>query len=189
MSNKLSQRIINFFQSDTNDCSISRQNILDWMNSEDIQILGVLYSFITKPKFSKKIQPPLEFDQYYKFIKRYLELCIYQNPDNDDWVKTRYEAGWELVSWFASWWDNAKVPKNYLKNFKNCIGDIYKKGNQQVKECIVNATLEHLFENKKVIDFFSDWQDDPELQIAYIKALEWVKKGGYSPKGFGFGEK
>jgi len=186
VNNKIAQSIINDFESNE---EVQRQRVLDWMSSGDLEIMGVVYYFVTEYKYYTKIQPPLKFQHYFPFIKHYFELCINQNVVNHDWINSRYQAGWDLVNWFSHLWEDEKIDRKYLEDLKEWIGEIYKKNDQDIRECIINATLEHLFENKKVAEFFSDWKSDPELRVAYDQALEWTQMGGESPKGFGFGKK
>jgi hypothetical protein len=47
----------------------------------------------------------------------------------------------------------------------------------------VQATLEHLFEQKDMRKFFSDWSKDEVLAVAHEEASEWYKGGGTSPLG------
>jgi len=52
---------------------------------------------------------------------------------------------------------------------------------QDVRRCITDAILEHLFERRDITKLFRDWKDHPELGVAYREAREWVEGGGSSP--------
>ena len=148
------------------------EKIKEWMKCRNVEALGVLYYFLTEERYYMKIDPPLNFQDYFYFIKDYFSLCFKEDPD-DLWADSKYGAGRDLVGWFKSFWEANNVPRKYLKDIKTWIGELYKDGNKEMKECIVNATLEHLFENKEIRRFFSDWEKDPDLVEAYKLALEW----------------
>jgi hypothetical protein len=65
------------------------------------------------------------------------------------------------------------------------LAELYKRGDAEIRDAVVNAVLEHLFENSELADFYKDWQDDPVLTLAYRDALlwttEWEKIRGKSP--------
>jgi hypothetical protein len=58
---------------------------------------------------------------------------------------------------------------------------LYIAGDAEVRQALVQATLEHLFENREVAEYFSDWKRHPVLSIAYDEAMQWVEAGGQSP--------
>jgi hypothetical protein len=60
---------------------------------------------------------------------------------------------------------------------------LYREGDARLRRCLVDATLEHLFEQGKFRKFFADWKADPVLGVAHAEALEWVKGGGKTPLG------
>jgi len=84
---------------------------------------------------------------------------------------------------FVSLWKDTSVPRTLLAQLKAWLGKLYKEGDAEIRTCIVQATLEHLFEHKDVREFFSDWQNDAVLAKAYTEASEWYKGGGTSPLG------
>jgi hypothetical protein len=70
-----------------------------------------------------------------------------------------------------------------LTDLKTWLGQLYKEGDSEIRTCIVQATLERLFEQKDIREFFSDWQKDAVLAVAHQEASEWYKGGGTSPLG------
>jgi hypothetical protein len=129
---------------------------------------------ITKPRYSQRIQPALTFQEYKEFLVRYFDCCLRLNPDGE-WAHTRYEAGWDLASWFGALWQNQDIPRQSLQEVKNWLASVYRQGDTELKRCIVDATLEHLFESREIARFFSDWKKSPDLATAYAEATEWVK--------------
>jgi len=153
---------------------VPNEDVINWMQCNDIHTLGAVYVFLTTDVHYKRIDPPLEFNDYKEFIKKYFARCIVENPDSQ-WADSRYSAGWDLVNWFNSFWEDNTVSRNVLKEIKEWLAGIYIDGNEDVKECIINATLEHLFENKKIANYFVDWKKHPSLSDAYKKAMEWTE--------------
>jgi hypothetical protein len=63
------------------------------------------------------------------------------------------------------------VPRNALKELKTLLARVYREGDQKLKVAIITGALEHLFGDSRILRFFADWKDDPELRAAYFEAL------------------
>jgi hypothetical protein len=161
---------------------VSLDRLRRWMASPDIRVLGAAYVFLDDPRHSARIDPPLDFEEDYEFTKKYYERCFRENPEGD-WTNNRYEAGWDLVNWFAALWKDRSVPRPALSGLKQWLADLYRDGDAGLRRCLVDATLEHLFEQPQVRKFFDDWKGDPVLTVAHAEALAWVKGGGKTPLG------
>jgi len=166
-------------QGDNYDGDIIRK----WIISSDIEALSVLYVFLDEEKYFMKIKPPLSFLDYFNLIKNYFTLC-FKVDHNHPWIISRYAACSDLIGWFMSFWNDENIPRKYLEEMKEWLAKLYKEGDKDIKECLVTATLEHLFEDSGVLDFFSDWKNDPELKEAYESAKEWWDYGKSDPKTF-----
>ena len=154
--------------------------IKEWMKSSDIEVLGLVESIIFERRF--RIEPDLSLDDYMPFFRIYYGRCFRENPDGD-WSDSRWTAGWDLANVLSSLWHSKSVPREILDEWKKWLEDLYKEGSQEIRTCIVQATLEHLLEQKAFRKFFSDWKDDAVLKQAYEKALEWHEGGGRTPLG------
>ena len=181
MSESLADEIFATFGSDEDQKSnrITQDTVKEWMSSIDIDTLGALHAALQNTNNQKRIYPSLDFDNYQKFVLSYLGRCISENPDSE-WASTRYEAGWEAVSWFLNLWRNTSAPHSALSRTKEWLESLYRSGDVTVRECIVNATLEHLFEKPEIAQYFIDWKNDSVLSAGYHQALDWSKKGGKS---------
>jgi hypothetical protein len=129
-----------------------------------------------------KIEPPLSISEYKDFVKYYYERCILENPQGQ-WSENRYIAGGTLVNIFATLWRDSSVPREILQELKAWLAHLYKANDAEIRTCLVQATLEHLFEQEDIRKFFSDWKDDLELGIAHKEASEWYLGGGWTPLG------
>jgi len=157
--------------------------IRKWIISGDIEALALLYVLLNKKNYFMKIRPHLSFIDYFNLIKNYFTLCFETDHDHPR-IISRYTAGRDLIGWFMSFWNDENIPRKYLEEMKEWLAKLYKEGDKDIKECLVTATLEHLFEDLGVLDFFSDWENDPELKEAYESAKEWWDYGKSDPKTF-----
>ena len=144
-----------------------------WMESDDIEVLGFTNTMIHDGRF--RIEPPLPVVDYVRWIKHYFERCFRENPDGE-WSDSSYSAGWDLVGVFIELWDSKAVPRELVLELKIWIAGLYKNADDRLRTCIVNATLEHLFERKPIRKYFSDWQKDAILAAGYSQACFWDKK-------------
>lgn len=158
---------------------VPKQRVLDWMKSDDLEALGALYTFVMKADYASRIQPALSVSEVWEFISRYFERCFRENP-TDEWAHGRYNAGWDLASWLGKVWKDDSFTTEARTKIKQWLATQYKNGDTDIKRAIVDATLEHLFENREIARFFGDWSKDPDLSVAFMEAAEWVEKGGRS---------
>ena len=50
----------------------------------------------------------------------------------------------------------------------------FDKRKRTLKRAVVDGTLEHLFEEKELRQFFADWKADSQLKTAYDEAQLWA---------------
>jgi hypothetical protein len=162
--------------------SIARSDVLRWMESADLEVLGAVYHTIGDNTYAAKIQPPLRPAEAESFIKRYLGRCLLEDSKGQ-WSHSRYAAGWDLVGWIVNSWKTKDRDVSALAPWKVWLADMYRRGDQAVRDCLITATLEHLFEQQGMRTAFADWKKDPELRTAYELGAEWVREGGRSPLG------
>ncbi len=149
---------------------ISYDKIKTWMKADDIEILGAVVYFITDRRYYPYIEPPLAFSDYHGFMLNYYRRCFIENP-RGEWSDSRYSAGRSLVSWFKGLWDDPEAPRSALSELREFMGELYKQEDEDVRDCLITATLEHLLSNRKIAKFFSVWIKDPVLDKAYQEAL------------------
>jgi hypothetical protein len=154
---------------------IDQSDVVRWMASDDIEALGALFNLLTNAGQSRRIHPPLSFGDYQAFVMRYLDRCFRENPDGE-WSDSRYTAGWSLANWFRMLWSDSSVPRSALFELKSWLASLYREADEDLRTCLVNATLEHVFGSKEIARFFADWQEDDVLGKAYADAIEWSVK-------------
>ncbi len=158
---------------------VSARQVLSWMGSDDIDTLGATYVFLSNAACVRNVDPALSFEQVFNFIQGYYVQCLRKDPDSK-WANSRYSAGWDLVRWFVSMWDDRRESK-YFGLIKSSLAELYREGSPELRSCIEVAIIEHLFEREAIRKFFEDWRDDPELGKAYDAGTLWVEGGGTSP--------
>jgi hypothetical protein len=149
--------------------SIDASEIRLWLSAADIETLGAAYCFIMTPCFCRGIDPPLTLSDYKGFLLRYYERCFLEDPQSE-WASSRYSAGWDLANWIHNLWEQGQ--KDVLSEVKVWLAEVYREGNSSLRECIINATLEHVFSSRAIAKFFLDWSRDPVLQAAYSAGLD-----------------
>jgi len=156
---------------------IPRARVLEWMRTDDIESMGALHVLITDEY--DRIHPTLEYGEYHQFVLSYLKRCLLENPQGE-WAETRYGAGHTFNGWFVGWWRDPARRTSTIPELKEWLAALYVTGDEEVRQALVQATLEHLFENRAVAEYFLDWRGHPILSTAYDQAMQWVEAGGQS---------
>ncbi len=157
------------------DLVVPRSTVFTALKSSDLEAAGGAYMLIANPSFSKRIQPPLTKDDYVQFVMEYFERCFPEHPVGD-YSHSSYIAGADFVRWFMHFWNESDAKRAVPTVFKDWLRRLYLSGDEHLKDVLVNGILEHLFENRKVLRFFRDWDADPELKEAVLRAAQWAKK-------------
>ena len=162
---------------------ICRDRILQWMNEKDLNILGALYSYLMRSNYSQRIEPPLEFKHYKIFFLNYYRRCLIEDNLSDDpevYLMSKYEAGWDMANWILSLQNEHSIKGKELNNamldIKRLLGELYTFGSIELQNCLITAVLEHIFTNKKIANFFKDWESDNALREAYQSSIMYSKK-------------
>lgn len=156
------------------------EDLRHWTQSEDIEILGFAMAMIDDRRF--QIEPPLTRNEYISFVLHYYGRCLKENP-RGEWAGTSYSAGRDLVNIFGSLWRDQRVSRDILRDLRDWLATLFVEGDESLRKCLVTATLEHLFEQKEIRQFFADWKRHPVLAVAYEEASLWSLGGGKTPLG------
>jgi hypothetical protein len=159
--------------------TIPVERLRDWMRRPEIEVQAAIYDLVTNSERVKKVVPDLTFEDYLAFMPAFFSRCIIENP-NTELTLSRWEAAMEFMGWFGNLWDNSSVHKSVLSEAKGQLRKLYQEGDSDVRLALIQGTLEHLFENASVREFFADWLSDPELRKAYEEAAEWSKSGRHN---------
>jgi hypothetical protein len=155
-----------------NTCpQIPLSEVREWMKSRSLHERGCLFGFLTRPQESAKIEPRPDLAEVDAFVQSYLRDCIEINPDSE-WTDSSYEAAWAICNWIR--WlrrdpENDDLVSGWVKLLEELIGI----GDSRVRSVIVNGTLEHLFQEKRLRKLFAHWQKDPSLRAIFEEAMLW----------------
>jgi hypothetical protein len=160
--------------------TVSLNDVRRWFKNDDIEVLGFTNALIHDARF--RVEPSLTPNECKSLAMHYYERYLKEDPKGK-WADSRFSAGTALVNVFASLWRDSSVPREVVKQLKVWLGRLYAEGDEKIRTCIVTATLEHLFEQEDIREFFSDWKKDPALAIAHKEASAWYLGGGKTPLG------
>jgi hypothetical protein len=172
--------VISTFQDEKANEPIALELINKWMKSADIEVLGALDSFLFQKNHHLRVQPRIPLVELHRFKLRYLEHCLVSNIENQ-WVDDRYSAAHDLRSWFVSLWEKKDVPPGFLDELILLLERLYRIGGKDLRSCLVNVTLEHLFERSAIRGRFQNWEKDPVLSEAYSQAMQWIRSSHALP--------
>ena len=154
---------------------IARETVLRWMASEDLEALGAVYLFVSDRTYYAALDRPLGFRETGGFVLIYLGRCIAEDPSGD-WPLSRYSAGREVYRLFKAWWNDGGVDPDFLAAARRWLAGLYLGGDAAIRDCLITATLEHLFEEAHIAEAFGTWRDHPVLGPAYDEALDTARK-------------
>lgn len=161
---------------------VAKSDVTRWASSTDLEVLGLLYRYLANAQYFQRVVPNMAREEFLSIATKYLGSCLNEDPEGIH-AHNRHEAGWEIAAMFTGLWRQDEASHPECLHLKNWLADIIKAGNSDVQLCLVNATLEHLFEDEKIASFFKDWSSNPELARAYSDAMLWPQQGGTSPIG------
>jgi hypothetical protein len=164
--------------------SVAKSDVQKWASCTDLEVLGLLYRYTASTRFSKCVTPELTREEFLAIAKPYLRKCLEDDPQGTH-THSRYEAGWEIASLFTGLWRESGSSRQQCVELRQWLEGIIEGGNSEVQLCLVNATLEHLFEDKGIAKFFEGWSTKPHLARIYADAMLWPEQGGASPLGEG----
>jgi hypothetical protein len=154
-----------------NAAPLPKAAVQKWMKTDNITVMGAVFSLIHNPKKRALISPALDFTDYQMFHLKYYEQCIKKNPD-DEWADSRYTAAHSLVSWFTHLWSEREKRGKALRQLKSLIKRLYLNQAPEIKTAIITGILEHLFRDSAIRTFFDDWKTAPFLRNAYEEGTQ-----------------
>jgi hypothetical protein len=157
-------------QAQTLSLTIPRETILGWTGARSVEELGALCRLVQAPNVV--IEPPLSFAEYADILLPYLRRCLDEDPSGE-WVESRESAATTFRYWFAWLWRNRIVSPHEFEGLKHWLRRAYEAGDAATRRCLVDATLEPLFDDESIVRFFADWQHSPVTMQAYSAALAW----------------
>jgi hypothetical protein len=165
------EEILAFLKSDSD---ISRSQIVEWMKSDDLKVLGALYTVTDRAYY--RIKPDLGMNTTCDFVLHYYTRCIVENPQAGDYLYSRYQAGLIMSKWIKHLWGKRPQTEKVLEKVRDTLAKVYLRGDQEIQWSIIYIVLEHVLEDKDMIVLFKSWKKKPHLREAYDAALDSEKK-------------
>lgn len=145
------------------------RDIRKWMKSDDLEALGALMALLSDSRHDSRIDPPLEPEEYYPFVRDYYMRSMLENPDSE-WADPTTIAGHDFARWFQRLWSDDDVPRSVISEIKDSLKRTYIAASSAVQANIVTSALEDLFRDSEIFDYFADWRDDQMLSGGYREA-------------------
>lgn len=85
-----------------------------------------------------------------------------------------------MANWILSLQADKRINKKELDGtmteIRNMLETLYVKGDEELRDCLVTATLEHIFTHKKIMHHFKSWKSDAVLGEAYRLSCMYSEK-------------
>ena len=167
--------------------AIPGARLAEWLASDDLEILGACHEILTErfdrldTKGKTRFEAPSELvcSRMLYFFRRSL---LESRPG--EFSLNRFQAARSLYHWFLALSSNDAVDLRALDAVKQMLADLYRTGDAELRNCIVASCLEHLFESRRLAEFFADWEVDPVLAAGYAEALEWGRDFWPGQRGY-----
>lgn len=143
------------------------------IGSNDLETNGLIFQMLHTANIYRRVTPPLTLDDFQSLHIKYLPRCM-KERGNSEWRQSPYLAAQSLVQWFRHLWADRQQNASYLTDWREALGQLYREGDNDVRDCVVCGVLEHLFGGEPIRDFFDSWKDDPVLRDAYNDAASIV---------------
>lgn len=160
------KEIISYLKMD----KIPKEKILEWQKVEDDRITGFLVYILTERKYTKKVEPFLDFYDCYPFLLNGYIKCMQMYFD-DDYFATSHMAGYELRNLIEHFWNYEYICEKEIvkirKEIKDRLAHECLKADRKYADILINGLLEHLFDNRTIKNYFKDWQKHKKLKIFY----------------------
>lgn len=161
------------------DVSVPADRVRAWMKSDDLEVQAGIVIIISE--YQDRIDPPIEGETIFRFCLNYYKRCFLENPPDGEFTANRTVEGYALHNWFKILWGNKESNSRLLDEIKRMVADVYVSGDAGSRYAIETAFLEHLFEDREIEAYFSDWKCNVALKDAYDRAREWgtAKRAGF----------
>ena len=156
----------------SNDGSLIPRSLVEQgMLSNDIKTLGATYGLLVNSAHRIRVTPPIDDYDCLEFFHRYFSRCFIEDP-TQDWTHSRYVVGWDLANLMKVWSAESRSQELIAKT-ESWLREVYLSTSDEIRTCIVHATLEHAFESRKLRRHFANWKSHPSLRNAYEEASLW----------------
>jgi hypothetical protein len=129
-----------------------------WMQSSSIEVQGYLFGILYEGHRCV-FEAPTE-QEIRDFMRRYLERCLVEDHTNSTYAESPYLAAHSVRAWFSREWGRNRAVAGEIRDW---LASICRCGDQRVREAVLLGTLEHLFQDDAIAEYFMTWERDPML--------------------------
>jgi hypothetical protein len=148
---------------------IKKSDISNWISYGDLDVLGAVFAFLSKPQHASRVAPPLSLDEWVEFTVAYFTRCLEQDKESD-WVHGRYAAAWDVAAQFRFLVSRLPQSQEQVKKFKSWLAGLYKSADPPLRECLINGVFEHVVDDRRCARELKDWMADELLAGALRRA-------------------
>jgi hypothetical protein len=146
---------------------LDRTTLLEWMASNCPEVREAVFGLLFDPPVDTTLPDQRSLDE---FFFRHLFDRLRQDVRGDP-TSSRYLAADDLRAWFQRLWRQNPRPAEVLAKIRSGLADLVRNGDQETREAVLLAVLEHVFQDSDVVDFFDGWRADPVLRKTFDEAL------------------
>lgn len=152
---------------------IPKEVLLEIMKTKDLETMGAIFNIFDSEEYENLIDQYPDMEDIIGFYVTFFRRCIIENIAGE-YALNRYEAAGTLVNFYKGLKKDKRVPKRMIDTVKSMLKEVYMEGNEDIRECVINGFLEHIFEDVQIQADFSDWKNNEVLKEAYDQALKWA---------------
>jgi hypothetical protein len=153
---------------------VSKRRFSEWQRSDDPDVLGALY-WAAAHHWSR-IDPSISRDDLERLLVR-LTRATLNRPGKTMYGLTDHAAVRTYCGFMAECYKNRADPDAdaCLKLAVRNLGTLYRNASVPQRRCLVDAGIEHLFEQPGMQTYFERWRRDKILAKAFYESLEWAR--------------
>lgn len=152
------------------DGTVHLEEVKRWLKSADIDVAGATFTFLLEPEHFRKVKPDIRQDVFLNISFDFLEECMRRDPKSE-WAPSRYEAAHTLNNLIRKSW--TEISPRLAEWIKGRLGQFYLSSDDSVRLSLETGTLEHLFEDREIRQYFSGWNNDQGLRGAFQRSCDW----------------
>jgi hypothetical protein len=152
---------------------LERAELRRWLRATDPDVLGAVYRAVSY--HWGRIKPGFTRMQYARLLNRFVAATLVR-PGKTVYAMTPSEVirtycGFLLECYRSSDEEAVKCMQFSVR----ALGGLYRRATPRMRRCIVDAGIEHLFEESGMRAHFDYWRRDRVLSRGYREALDWAQ--------------
>lgn len=150
---------------------ISQELCLLCMNSRNSEVQGEIFTLMFE--YPEKVKLP-NMVEVNKFFLQYLKQSIINNNETER-SYGRFSGADALRAWFQRLWINKKDYETELLQIREMLANLCCLNDPRLTDSLVLVTLEHLFSNEEIVQFFQPWAKHKLLSKVLAETISLSK--------------